>query len=69
MSWHECRREHCDGLTQIAGGLCAFHASPPDEDLRAQYERPWPTRAYVVIYDDDRTPMSSQEKYLHPEAE
>lgn len=69
MSRYRCRRDHCDGIAAVAGGLCKFHLSPPDLDLAAQYEGPWPAHAYRWVRDDDAAPMSSTEKYWHQENE
>lgn len=64
MSRFRCRRDHCDNLTTVYGGLCAFHLSPIDEDLHAKDDR---IADWMQPFDDDIAAMSATEQYIHPE--
>lgn len=66
---YECRRKGCDDLTSDPGGLCDWHMAPPDMDLIDKEERSATRFETFEWFEDDHAPMSSQEKYLHPENE
>lgn len=67
MKLHECRRQGCDDLTSVPGGLCDWHMAPPDMDLIEKEERSATRFETFEWFEDDHAPMSQTELDWHPE--